>query len=100
MTSPNPVEAVRERLDGGRKWSHGAGFDGESMCVVVAAALVADSTFLVLLHEVAAEQFPDRAKGQWLGAAINVNDHEQTTWADIDGLCDKAAVRWDEQVDR
>jgi hypothetical protein len=52
-----------------------------------------------LMRQTIAEQFPDRAA---FPAAISTvwqfNDHPDTTWADVDLVLDKAARRWDEQV--
>jgi hypothetical protein len=94
----NPIEAVRERLDGGKLWYKGDAFDPRSsnrVCVIEACSQVAAWRVSLLLDNVVQEQFPDRGHAT-LRPAAAFNDHPDTTWADVDLVLDKAARRWDE----
>jgi len=44
--------------------------------------------------------FPDRFVTIWADArnTAAVNDHDDTTWPDIEQVLEKAAVRWDERL--
>lgn len=102
----NPIEAVRARLDGGRKWHKGGWGDGAGNVCLLGAVIELNDTCDVtaeerLLSEVVTEQYADRLPGLGVDGVRLVpefNDHPDTTWPDVDLVLDKAARRWDEQV--
>jgi hypothetical protein len=107
----NPIEAVRARLDGGRKWHKGelGDVDGDgSVCVIGACQAVywsgakhdAYTDIRDTIAAVVLEQYRDRVRNVDLmtgGSPIpSFNDHDATTFADVEVVLDKASVAWDE----
>jgi hypothetical protein len=107
----NPIDEVRERLSDGHLWQKGdiGQYDlpGTSVCLIGACYAVcrvqedwhAESEITDQLARVIAEQFPDRGKvfNPWGDVSIPAfNDAEDTTWAEVSMVLDKASARWDE----
>ena len=105
----NPIEKVRARLDGGRKWRKGQLGDYDdpnaSVCLRGAIYSVIGTTFAAANHRIAIEeplrdtireQYPDRR--DYSAAVPTFNDHPDTTWADVELVLDKASIAWDETV--
>lgn len=88
----NPIEDIRARLDGGRKWCKGKGWDGDKICLVEAVAAKGHAGLLYLLGGVIQERHPHRARG----SIVAFNDHPDTTYADIDAVLDEMSQRWEE----
>jgi hypothetical protein len=99
----NPIEAVRSRLDGGRKWHKGSFSDagGEKVCLLGAlddVLLGADVRMTTLddLRTVIVDQYRDRLTADQVMRGLIVapfNDHRDTCWADIEVVLDKVAVQ-------
>jgi hypothetical protein len=51
-----------------------------------------------LLAAVISEEFPAYAKVMVGSTIANFNDSEETTWADVRTVLEKAAAKWDERV--
>ena len=108
----NPIEKVRARLDGGRKWIKGSLGDcsqaDAEVCIRGAIYAFLDATDQPSVNRIsierpigatAYEQFPERFALGASGASIPAfNDHPDTTWADVELVLDKASIAWDEQV--
>lgn len=105
--SDNPIEKIRARLDGGNKWMKGDLFDdNEGVCLLGAAQFVETGAHeigfgsletVAPLRSVILEQFADRVQNMDLWAPLpHFNDHEDTTWADVELVLDKASLRWEE----
>lgn len=102
----NPIEEARAVLRNGQGWTKGTLDNGSgSYCLVGACYEIeafyngAFTTFdvVVPIEAVVLEQYPDRVRGM-MAPVVNFNDHPDTTWADVDRVLDKAAVRWEERV--
>ncbi len=96
----NPFETMKARLAGGAKWIKGAERTDAGWCLYGALVEARYSTFgeLNFLCEVAREQYPDRMNRPGIPTISQFNDHEDTTWPDIELVLEKTALRWDEQV--
>jgi hypothetical protein len=102
-TTMNPIEQVRERLDGGRKWCKRSLADDDGSFCLIGAAVRQQPLLVVrsvpLIVAVVQEQYPDRVAWFAVGGGVvsSFNDHPDTTWADVDAVLDKASVLWDER---
>jgi hypothetical protein len=98
----NPIEAVRARLDGGRQWHKGNLRDySDRVCILGAIRdeLPGEQQEAAeaAVEAVAREQFPERiAERGPLKPIPGFNDHQLTTFADVEVVLDKASVAWDE----
>lgn len=97
----NPVEAVKERLDNGRKWQkyHLGLYQNPraSVCLVGAIrGLDLDGRCRSSVHgpilEVIIEQFPE---GNFDSIPM-FNDDPETNWLRVEMVLDKAAIKWEE----
>jgi hypothetical protein len=99
----NPVEQVRERLDGGRRWCKGNFGDiAGNRCLVGAARYGGAISAVPPIAAVIQEQYPERLTPFVVhvgggGIVAIFNDHPDTIWADVDLVLDKASVLWDER---
>jgi len=109
----NEVQAIREFFNGGKRWWQGGMYnDARSKFCIIGAVdeLAAEITFPIVgnqsvigvIEKVAIEQFPKRCEvgpdGDSRSPLVTFNDHDETTWPDLDTVLDKAAVRWAELV--
>lgn len=95
----NPIEAVRARLDGGRKWAKGAEVDGLGGRCLLAAATNDVMQVAHTLAPIIREQFPDRAPQRGdAGTVVTFNDHPLTDFTDVEKVLVEGIARWDAQV--
>lgn len=92
----NPFEKVLDRLRE-KGWCKG-GFDGPdgSHCIVGAFRGFLSMARLQSLEGILREQYPDRIAGR-LCPIPNFNDHPDTTFADVERVLEKAAIKWEEE---
>jgi hypothetical protein len=103
MDAPtNPVDRVRDRLDGGRLWLKGSEGDWQRtdtpVCLLGACASVASDQADAVPHEireVIGEQFPERFTFKGVD---EFNDFPETTWPDVQLVLEKASALFDERV--
>jgi hypothetical protein len=100
----NPERVVLETLQGGSKWTKQTYEDGGGrMCLVGAARKKRCASKLSNLAAVIKEQYPERTFdpapiSSSSGTVIAFNDHAKTTWADVERVLEKAALRRDEML--
>lgn len=114
----NPIEKVRNRLSHGEYWQKdelGAFRHSNTKVCLMGAFYSAHGADMVcnrptkygvdLVSKVVEEQFPDRIENR-LTLPIKLdtfpvwfNDHDQTTWDEVDLVLEKAAGLWDEHHD-
>jgi hypothetical protein len=115
----NPFREALEILDGGRKWTKGAyhSYDYDNYdydndrpvdryCLMGAIGSTNGTKFdhahqqawyddaEYMLCDVIREQFPERI----YDAVEQFNDHESTTWSEVERVLEKAAVTFDEKL--
>lgn len=98
----NPFELVLDRLreKGWRK--NGFGDWTGPNCIVGAHMTLNNETnknfrsFRTFLVSIIHEHYSDRSEGR-LETIPNFNDHPDTTFADVERVLEKAAVKWEEE---
>lgn len=106
--SGNPIDAIAERLDGGRLWIKGdlgsCYEPTEPVCLVGSQWALdgARNAFVMacasrLICYVIRERYPERIDLDcWVQR--DFNDHPDTTWEDVALVLKDASARWDEAL--
>jgi hypothetical protein len=109
----NPFRKTKEVLKGGRRWTKGAYHaygnetpEGDVFCLMGALTeataregVIEDSSERRILTSIICEQYPPLKDYDVTCAVEDWNDFPETTWVDVERVLDKAAVKFDEQVD-
>lgn len=105
--SGNPIDAIAERLDGGRLWIKGelgAYFDPTESVCLVGSQCALDSVYTkfamaaaaCLIRDVICERYPQRFDDLDCWTQRDFNDHPDTTWEDVALVLKDASSRWTE----
>jgi hypothetical protein len=108
----NEIEQIRDVLANGDKWLKGKMDDLEGRHCLMGAVVTVDYQFGLtvatdglftfeatrLIDQVIREQYPDRLHWKDWHGVPGFNDHEDTDWADIETVLDKASVLWEERL--
>lgn len=101
----NPIREAAKRLPGAWYQGEMSSPDGTKCCGLGHVGNVLGSSYSnefldawSIMDKVAEEQYPDRVFNSDLAMFPAFNDHPDTTEDEVVAVMEKAAVRWDEQI--
>lgn len=101
MDTDNPFEKVLDRLREKGWRQNGSGREEGPNCIRGATQIMVGLKVLYdgPLLQVIATQYPDRTTTPLAGGVsiVEFNDHPDTTFADVERVLEKAAVKWEEE---
>ena len=94
----NPFEVMLDRLRHvGWQQGHEGGISGPN-CLHGAARYTGITGYGAFILTIIQEQYPEHsAFPGWQPTIMSFNDHPDTTFADVERVLEKAAVKWEEE---